>query len=273
MTNDETGIDPEALRAFGDQVSFGETASDYASHRAGFPTEFFDLLASRGFATPGQQALDIGTGTGTIARGLAEMGLHVTGIDPAPELIAEARILDQAAGVQVSYQAGTAEKTGLDANQFDLITAGQCWHWFDRSCAAQEIRRLLRPGGRLVIAHFDWLPLPGTVIEATEALILRHNPDWAGAGGTGIYPAWLGDMAGAGFEHLQTVSFDVPQDYSHAAWRGRIRASAGVAASLNTQATKRFDAALAALLKASFPHDPLNIPHRVWLATGLVSKE
>ena len=46
--------------------------------------------------------------------------------------------------------------------------------------AALEARRLLAPSGRLVIAHFDWLPLPGNVVEATEALIKAHNPPVGG---------------------------------------------------------------------------------------------
>lgn len=44
-------------------------------------------------------------------------------------------------------------------------------------------------------------------------------------GGTGQYPAWLADVAQAGFESLETFSYDVWQEYSHVAWRGRIRAS------------------------------------------------
>ncbi len=260
--------DADALKSFGQSVDFGKTAGDYATHRAGFPPAFFDLLTTREYARAGEQALDLGCGTGTVARGLAQMGLEVTGIDPSPNLISEALALDAAAGVTVNYREGKAEATGLPGNYFDLITAGQCWHWFDRSQAAAEARRLLRPGGRLVIAHFDWLPLPGNVVTATEALILSHNPAWAGAGGTGIYSDWLLDLAGAGFEGLETVSFDHMQPYSHAAWRGRIRASAGVAALLSPEATIEFDAELGGLLAKDYPDDPLFVPHRVWFATG-----
>ncbi len=259
---------PEALRRFGSQVDFGRTATDYATHRAGFPQAFFDLISSRGFASAGQSALDIGTGTGTVARGLARLGLRVVGRDPAPDLLEQARQMDRAAGVDVQYEIGTAETTDHASGSFDLITAGQCWHWFDRPRAADEARRLLRPGGRLLIAHFDWLPLAGNVVDATEALILEYNPEWAGAGGTGLYPAWLNDLAQAGFVDLETASFDINQPYSHEAWCGRIRASAGIKASLTAEATDRFDAALRTRLARDFPDDPLSIPHRVWLATG-----
>ena len=266
-------IDPEALRSFGKDVEFGRTAVDYATHRAGFPPVFFQILEQQGYALPGQTGLDLGTGTGAVARGLAGMGLRMEGLDPSPDLLAQAEALDREAGVEVRYHTGVAEDTKLAANAYDLITAGQCWHWFDRPVVATEATRLLRLGGRLIIAHFDWLPLPGNVVEATEALILQHNPGWAGAGGTGIYPAWLGDLAQAGFGTLETLSVDVAQPYSPEAWRGRIRASAGIAATLNAEDTDRFDAELGELLRRDFPQEVLSIPHRVWLATGVLSGE
>ena len=269
MTGQDSTIDPEAMQRFGGQVDFGRTAGDYATHRAGFPQAFFDLLAARGYAQAGQSALDLGTGTGTVARGLAQLGLQVTGLDPAEALLQEARALDRAAGISVAYRAAKAEANGAANASFDLVTAGQCWHWFDRPRTAAEAVRVLRPGGRIVIAHFDWLPLPGNLVEATEALILRYNPDWAGAGGSGLYPQWLADLAAAGFGGLETASFDLVQAYGHDAWRGRIRASAGVAASLSERQTERFDAELADLLRRAFPEDPLPVPHRVWLVTGV----
>ena len=114
----------------------------------------------------------------------------------------------------------------------------------------------------------DWLPLPGNVVEATEALIERHNPAWRMGGGTGLHPRWLTDLAVAGFADLRTFSFDRDEPYSHEAWRGRIRASAGVQASLAPDEVERFDAELAALLRERFPADPLAVPHRVWAAIG-----
>ena len=73
-------------------------------------------------------------------------------------------------------------------------------------------------------------------------------------------------MAGCltGFENIETFSFDLPVLYSHIAWRGRIRASAGVAASLAPDQVAQFDAELKALLAIQFPTDPLQVPHRVF---------
>ena len=249
-------------------IDFGRAATDYSRHRAGFPAEFFARVAPWGVGVPGQALLDVGTGTGTLARGFALRGCRVTGLDPSAELIAQARELDGQAGVDVKYVQGYAEKTGMAPRSFDVVTAGQSWHWFKRDLAAAEVRRLLRPNGVMVIAYFDWLPLPGSVVEATERLILAHNPGWALGGGCGVYGRWFVDLSSTGFLGLESFSVDVMQPYSHEAWRGRIRASAGVAASLDPGAVARFDDEHAALLAQQFPDQPLRVPHRVFALIG-----
>jgi SAM-dependent methyltransferase len=249
-------------------IDFGKTADDYGSYRQGFPERFFAQLQQLQLLRPAVRALDLGTGTGSIARGLAHAGCTATGIDIAAELLDQARRLDAAAGLEVNYQLAPAEDTGLPAASFELITAGQCWHWFDRPRAAAEVRRLLVPDGAVVIAHLDWIPLPGNLVEATEQLIRVHNPAWAMGGGSGMYPAWLRDLAIAGFSDLQTFSFDLDLVYTVEAWRGRIRASAGIAASLPPEAVARFDQELGELLARDFPGDPLSVHHRVWAVTA-----
>jgi len=222
-----------------------------------------------GYVKEGDAVLDLGTGTGALARELALRGCHVVGLDPSEELLNEARRLDAESGANVRYTKATAEETGLPSGEFDVVTAGQCWHWFDRATAAKEARRVLKRGGRIIIAHRDWLPLPGNVVEVTERLITKHNPKWRLSGGTGLHPAALTDLAIAGFSEIEPFSFDAPVPYSHEAWRGRIRASAGVAASLPEEAVTRFDRELAELLANQFPREPLMVPHRNWSATAV----
>lgn len=147
--------------------------------------------------------------------------------------------------------------------------AGQCWRWFDPERATAEIRRVLSPEGKVVICHFDWLPLPGNAVEATEKLILQYNPAWPMAGRSGFYPRWLQDLSLGGFGKLETFSFDVDVPCSPAQWRGRIRASAGVVASLNNDRVAAFDAQHGDLLATQFPGDTLNIPHRLWAVMAL----
>ncbi len=89
------------------------------------------------------------------------------------------------------------------------------------------------------------------------------------AGGFGIYPQWMRDLAESHFTNLEIFSFDNSVIYSHEAWRGRILASAGVKASLSTTETELSDAELAKMLHEQFPTDPLSVPHRIWVATGV----
>lgn len=253
-------------------IDFGLTAADYAAHRAGFPDSLFDRLASMGIGLPGQVIVDLGTGAGTLARGFARHGCQVTGVDVSRPMIEQAQRLDGLSGVWVNYIVAPAENTGLPASSADVVTAGQCWHWFDRPRAAAEVARLLRADGHVVIAHFDWIPLAGNVVAATEQLIESHNPSWRLGGGSGMYPQWLRDLGEAGFEQITTFSYDVQTPYTPVAWRGRIRASAGVGASLPPDRVESFDAELATLLATRFPADVLFIPHRLWAVIAQAPK-
>jgi SAM-dependent methyltransferase len=245
------------------KVNWDSTAADYASFRAGFPAEFYERLADHARAgTPGR-ALDLGTGTGNLARGLAARGWRVTGLDISNAMIGAARRLDAAAGVSVDYRVGRSEATGLPAASFDLICAGTCWHWFDRPAAAREAHRLLRPDGRLVVAAMEWQSEPGNVVESTCELIRHYNPDWWSSDQLGFRFEWADDLSAAGLVILDRFQFDVAVPYTHEAWRGRIRASAGVSASLDPAAVDAFDREHAALLRARFPQEPLAVPHRV----------
>jgi SAM-dependent methyltransferase len=252
-------------------VDFGRTALDYATHRAGFPDALFDRLRAFGIGIAGQRLLDLGSGTGTLARGFARRGAVVTAIDVSSEMLAQAADLDAEAGVHVAKVVAPAEATGLPPGAFDVVTAGQCWHWFDRAAAAAEARRLLVAGGALAIAHFDWVSLaPGDLVDAMEKLIARHNPaqpapHFRFGGGVGVYGPWLADVAAAGFRDIETFSFDVAAPYSQEAWRGRVRASQGVGAMLAPDAVAVFDREHAALIEAiAGAGSPLAVPHRVF---------
>lgn len=245
-------------------IDFGLMARDFREHRSGFPDEFYNRLVAHGVGLPGQRIIDVGTGTGSIARSLAVRGSLVVGLDPSEPLLAEARTVANNAGVQIHFLQGTIEQSGLPNGICEAIVAGQCWNWFDREKAAAECRRLLVPAGKLVIAHFDWLSCKDSVGFATEELIAQHNPNWQVGDRTGIYPQWLNDVGSAGFVSIETFSFDVDVAYSHEDWRGRIRASAEVGASLGQEAITEFDTDLAQLLANQFTEEPLMVSHRIW---------
>ncbi|MEP6987302.1 MAG: methyltransferase domain-containing protein, partial [Chloroflexota bacterium] len=88
-------------------IDFGLTANDYARHRAGFPESFFERIAKYNVGRHGQVVVDVGTGTGTLARGFARRGCVVTGIDPAAKLLEQAKQLSTAEGVSIDYRVAT----------------------------------------------------------------------------------------------------------------------------------------------------------------------
>jgi SAM-dependent methyltransferase len=222
-------------------------------------------LETLGVGLPGQRLLDLGTGTGLLARAFALRGCRVTGLDLSGELLAEARRADLAAKVSIDYIQAPAEASGLPAGEFDVISAATCWHWFDRPKVAAEARRLLRPEGRLVIAALDWHARPGNVVDVTRETIQDFSPvpapkSW----NTFQYPAWTHDLSAAGFDDWEACAFTTQLPYSHQAWLGRIRASAGVGPVMDPPTLARFDAVLGQSLRMKFPHETLAVDHMVF---------
>jgi len=247
------------------QVDFGKTAHDYASHRAGFPDSFFQKLDEQRLYSGKPRVLDIGTGTGTVARGFALRGCDVTGLDPSESLMSEARVLDQKAGVSIQYVIGEAEKTGLPDHSFDIVTAGQCFHWFDKEKVRQELKRLLRPQGLFVVAYFDWIDRPGNPVDEMHKLQKKYNPGWHGIPWPlGFYPQKPGELTFEGFSSKGSFLYEENIPYTHIAWRGRMRAYAGIGGSLPKPVVEQFDAEFAEVLRDKFKEDIMLVPHKVW---------
>ena len=144
-----TGSRPtDGMEEFNRRVDFGCTSADYVRYRAGFPQEFFDCLRRFDVGLPGQRLLDLGSGTGTIARGMAAAGCRVTVLDPALPQLQEARRLAEGARLHLDPLVAKSEALPLANDSFDVVTAGQCWHWFDRQRAAAGVCRLLVGGRR-----------------------------------------------------------------------------------------------------------------------------
>ena len=242
-------------------VDFGVAADDYATHRRGFPRELLRRLQAHGVGLPEQDVVDLGTGTGALARLFAEAGARAIGLDVSPAMIAGARAM----GGDVRFEVAPAEDTGLPDACADVVCAGQAWHWFDRPRAAAEARRLLRANGTLVIAHLDWIRRPGNVVDRSLDAIAEHGGDLSlleRFPTHGTYGRWIPELEAAGFGAFETFSFDVDLRYSLPSWIGRMRASAYVRPSLPREVVDALDRAL---------HDRLSsfgatfaVPHRVF---------
>jgi ubiquinone/menaquinone biosynthesis C-methylase UbiE len=103
-------------------------------------------------------ALDVGCGTGFLSLELAGRGHRVTGIDFAPQMLAEAQRKAAAQGLAVRFEEGDAEALRFSDASFDVvITRHVLWTLPHPEAAIDEWIRVLRPGGRLAIidSQFD----------------------------------------------------------------------------------------------------------------------
>lgn len=242
-------------------VDFGRAAGDYARHRQGYPPEFFARLAGLGVELPGRRALDIGSGTGALARVFVAAGAEVHALDPSAALLAEARRLEP----RLRCLVGHAESLPVADAAFDLISASSCWHWFRREEAAREVRRALAPSGRLLIAHLDFHRLPDSVIALTfETVQAFEKGPPPSRQPTFLYPNWLDDLSAAGFLEFESFAFSAPLHYSHEGWIGRMRANGRVGPAMDADTVARWEAELHRRLAARYPDEPLVVPHRVF---------
>lgn len=106
-------------------------------------------------------------------------GAKWTGADISEEQIEQARILSR--GMDIDYYVQSTENIDFPNNSFDVITACQCFWYFDHEKVMPRFFDMLNINGRILILYMAWLPFEDKIAGASENLVLKYNPKWSGA--------------------------------------------------------------------------------------------
>lgn len=115
-------------------------------------------IARRLNLQPGQRVLDVASGTGHLAIELAahvSPGGEVNGVDASPEMVHHASANGARRGVPVTFQYARAQELPFADDTLDVVTSTLAFHHVaaqERPQAVREMRRVLRPGGTILIA-------------------------------------------------------------------------------------------------------------------------
>jgi SAM-dependent methyltransferase len=204
--------------------SFGGDAERYDRARPSYPDALIEHVLAQ---SPGREMLDVGAGTGIVARQLQAAGCTVLGVEPDPRMAEVAR----RGGLEV--EVAKIEDWDPAGRVFDAVVAGQTWHWVEPVAGAAAVARALRPGG-LVALFWNGVEPPPAVAEATSAVFRRVLPDapmlqrWS-YGGNAYAPlgekAADGLRASAAFEEPQAWSFPWERPYTRDEWAEQVSTS------------------------------------------------
>lgn len=216
----------------GKPFDWGKTSLDYAKFRDIYPQEFYQKIIDRNLCIDGQVVLDLGTGTGVLPRNMYRYGAKWIAADISENQIEQAKILSK--DMNIEYYAVSTEDIDFPDNSFDVITACQCFFYFDHETVVPKLWRMLKSGGRILILYMAWLPFEDKIAGASENLVLKYNPDWSGAGET-MHQIYIPDCYKEKFELAYHEEYTLQVPFTRESWNGRIKACRGIGASLTDQ--------------------------------------
>src|SRR6202167_1247651 len=147
--------------------SFGSDPERYDRARPSYPAALVERVIA---VCPGRDVLDVGCGTGIVARQFQAAGCSVLGVEPDARMAGHAR----QRGLEVDV--ATFEDWNPAGRAFYAVVAGQAWHRSDPVAGAGKAARSLRPGGRLAV-FWNATQAPPDLAEAFAGVFRRVLPD------------------------------------------------------------------------------------------------
>ncbi len=252
----------------GKAFDWGKTSLDYARYRDIYPQEFYDKIISRNLCIKGQTVLDLGTGTGVLPRNLYGYGAKWTGTDISEEQIQQAKKLSEK--MNIDYYATATENIDFPSHSFDVITACQCFGYFDHENVAPNLCRMLKHNAKLLILYMEWLPYEDKIAEESEKLVLKYSPNWSGAGET-VHPIHIPECYKENFELVYHEEYRLNVHFTRESWNGRMKACRGIGASLSEEEVKKWENEHVKMLSEIAPEE-FDVKHYASLAELQVLK-
>ena len=222
----------------GKAFDWGRTSADYAKYRDIYPNEFYGKIVERGLCVNGQNVLDLGTGTGVLPRNMLKFGAKWTGIDIAENQIEQAKKLS--VNTDIEYFCVPVEEADFPDGSFDVITACQCFWYFDHEKTVPKLFKMLKSGGKLLLLYMAWLPHEDVIARASEELVLKYSPNWSGAGET-VHPIYIPECYSEKFILVYHEEYPLLVPFTRESWNGRMKACRGVGASLSEKEIARWE--------------------------------
>lgn len=145
-------------------------------HRLPYPAELFTVLDRLIVDTP-RVVLDLGCGTGEIARRLAERVERIDAVDPSPGMIARARQMPGGDDPRIAWIRTGAEDAPL-RGPYALVTAGESLHWMEWDVVLPRLSEVLSPSGALAIVSRREPPVPWTAELSRLLQRFSTNREW-----------------------------------------------------------------------------------------------
>lgn len=238
----------------GKEFDWGKISEDYAKYRDIYPDIFYQKIVDRGLCINGQKVLDLGTGTGVIPRNMHKYGADWIGTDISENQITQAKQLADKNNMNIEFIAKPAEELSFPEETFDVVTACQCFWYFDHEKLMPKISSFLRRNGKLLILYMAWLPFEDKIAGASEELVLKYSPNWTGAEET-RKPIGIPDIVYDYFDLEEHEEYDVMVPFTKESWHGRMRACRGVGASLSEDELMKWDKEHRELLNEIAPEE------------------